>query len=107
MHDILNLLKQALQEFTELINNGIKKEITIYTDDDTPDVPNTETDLEKIKSVLPFWPRLYCKLSNDNDRRVREYAHKAHLQSKYTCRRPFKNIAIVNNHPNRLKDVTV
>lgn len=104
MHDILNLLKQALQEFTELINNGIKKEVTTNTDDDTTDVPNTETDLEKIKSVLPFWPRLYCKLSNDNDRRVREYAHKAHLQSKYTCRRQFKNIAIVNNHPKFEKD---
>ena len=79
-----------------MINNGSKTQITASTDDDgedTTDVPNTETDLEKIKSVLPFWPRLYCKLSNDNDRRVREYAHKAHLQSKYKFHRQIKDLA--------------
>lgn len=35
--------------------------------------------LESVKTVLPFWPRIYAKLALDDDRRVREHAQKAHL----------------------------
>jgi hypothetical protein len=31
--------------------------------------------------VLPYWPRLYSRLANDHDRRVREATQKAHLIS--------------------------
>lgn len=31
-----------------------------------------------MKSVLPFWPRLYCSLATDIDYRVREAAQQAH-----------------------------
>lgn len=47
---------KALQEFTELIG---------------------KSDLEVVKSVLPFWPRLYSNLSTDVEHRVRESAQQA------------------------------
>ncbi|XP_068219475.1 E3 ubiquitin-protein ligase listerin isoform X2 [Palaemon carinicauda] len=34
-------------------------------------------DLESVKSALPFWPRIYSKLSVDTERRVREAAQVA------------------------------
>mgnify|MGYP007022690594 CR=1 FL=1 len=36
--------------------------------------------------IMPYWPRLYTRLSNDQDRRVREMAQKAHWVGKYTLR---------------------
>ena len=38
----------------------------------------SQSPVEALKSVLPFWPRIYAKLAIDNDRRVRESAQKAH-----------------------------
>ncbi|KAG1653826.1 E3 ubiquitin-protein ligase listerin [Nymphon striatum] len=35
-------------------------------------------EIEALKAVLPFWPRIYNKLSFDPDRRVREATHVAH-----------------------------
>lgn len=31
-----------------------------------------ERDADIVKGVLPYWPRIYCKISLDHDRRVRE-----------------------------------
>uniref|UniRef100_A0A8C4JUW9 E3 ubiquitin-protein ligase listerin n=1 Tax=Dromaius novaehollandiae TaxID=8790 RepID=A0A8C4JUW9_DRONO len=31
-----------------------------------------EREAEVVKGVLPYWPRIYCKISLDHDRRVRE-----------------------------------
>ncbi|XP_050829489.1 E3 ubiquitin-protein ligase listerin isoform X2 [Serinus canaria] len=31
-----------------------------------------EKEAEVVKGVLPYWPRIYCKISLDHDRRVRE-----------------------------------
>uniref|UniRef100_A0A8C0BHX6 E3 ubiquitin-protein ligase listerin n=1 Tax=Buteo japonicus TaxID=224669 RepID=A0A8C0BHX6_9AVES len=31
-----------------------------------------EREVEVVKGVLPYWPRIYCKISLDHDRRVRE-----------------------------------
>ncbi|XP_049597872.1 E3 ubiquitin-protein ligase listerin [Syngnathus scovelli] len=31
-----------------------------------------ERDAEDVKGVLPYWPRIYCKISVDHDRRIRE-----------------------------------
>ncbi|CAN7988883.1 unnamed protein product [Ixodes hexagonus] len=39
-----------------------------------------EKDTELVKGALPFWPRLYNKLTLDNDRRVREATHRVHEQ---------------------------
>lgn len=36
------------------------------------------SDSELVKTVLPFWPRLYCLLATDVDYRVREAAQQAH-----------------------------
>ncbi|XP_055621838.1 E3 ubiquitin-protein ligase listerin [Toxorhynchites rutilus septentrionalis] len=47
---------KALQEFTELIG---------------------KSDLDVVKAVLPFWPRLYSNLSTDVEHRVRETAQQA------------------------------
>ncbi|XP_055609013.1 E3 ubiquitin-protein ligase listerin [Uranotaenia lowii] len=47
---------KALQEFTELIG---------------------KSELDVVKSVLPFWPRLYANLSTDVEHRVRETAQQA------------------------------
>jgi hypothetical protein len=37
----------------------------------------TNSELEVVKTVLPFWPRLYCQLAVDIEHRVREAAHQA------------------------------
>ncbi|XP_055470789.1 E3 ubiquitin-protein ligase listerin isoform X1 [Psammomys obesus] len=37
----------------------------------------TERDTEAVKGVLPYWPRIFCKISLDHDRRVREATHQA------------------------------
>ena len=50
---------KALQEFSELCEQ------------------NT---VDTLKTVLPFWPRIFSRLAVDGDRRVREYLHKAHMQ---------------------------
>lgn len=34
-------------------------------------------ELEVLKTVLPFWPRLYCSLAVDAEHRVREASHLA------------------------------
>ncbi|XP_053685339.1 E3 ubiquitin-protein ligase listerin [Sabethes cyaneus] len=47
---------KALQEFTDLIS---------------------KSELEVVKAVLPFWPRLYSNLSTDVEHRVRETAQQA------------------------------
>ncbi|XP_058124895.1 E3 ubiquitin-protein ligase listerin [Anopheles ziemanni] len=47
---------KALLEFTELINSA---------------------ELEVVKAVLPFWPRLFVNLSTDAEHRVRETAQQA------------------------------
>lgn len=47
---------KALQEFTELV---------------------LKTETNTVKSILPFWPRLYNNLSTDTEHRVREAAQQA------------------------------
>ncbi|MEJ1283029.1 listerin E3 ubiquitin protein ligase 1 [Cricetulus griseus] len=37
----------------------------------------TERDPEAVKGVLPYWPRIFCKISLDHDRRVREATQQA------------------------------
>ncbi|GAB5576324.1 E3 ubiquitin-protein ligase listerin isoform X1 [Prionailurus iriomotensis] len=37
----------------------------------------TERDTEVVKGVLPYWPRIFCKISLDHDRRVREATQQA------------------------------
>ncbi|OBS72005.1 hypothetical protein A6R68_13417 [Neotoma lepida] len=37
----------------------------------------TERDTEAVKGVLPYWPRIFCKVSLDHDRRVREATQQA------------------------------
>ncbi|XP_047420433.1 E3 ubiquitin-protein ligase listerin [Sciurus carolinensis] len=36
-----------------------------------------ERDTEIVKGVLPYWPRIFCKISLDHDRRVREATQQA------------------------------
>ncbi|XP_038622102.1 E3 ubiquitin-protein ligase listerin [Tachyglossus aculeatus] len=36
-----------------------------------------ERDAETVRGVLPYWPRIYCKISLDHDRRVREATQQA------------------------------
>lgn len=50
---------KALQEFSELCE---------------------QTPVEVLKTVLPFWPRIFSRLAVDGDRRVRENLHKSHYQ---------------------------
>ena len=52
---------QAVQEFTDLIEEDSCSE-------------------EDVKALLPFWPRIFSKLSTDNDKRVREATQKAQLK---------------------------
>ncbi|XP_041115888.1 E3 ubiquitin-protein ligase listerin-like [Polyodon spathula] len=40
----------------------------------------TERESEIVKGVLPYWPRIYCKISMDHDRRVREATGQAFEQ---------------------------
>uniref|UniRef100_A0A1B6LZH6 E3 ubiquitin-protein ligase listerin n=1 Tax=Graphocephala atropunctata TaxID=36148 RepID=A0A1B6LZH6_9HEMI len=37
-----------------------------------------DSDVEALKPVLPYWPRLFCVLSTDEQHRVREAVHAAH-----------------------------
>ncbi|XP_049641695.1 E3 ubiquitin-protein ligase listerin [Suncus etruscus] len=37
----------------------------------------TERDTDIVKGVLPYWPRIFCKISLDPDRRVREATQQA------------------------------
>uniref|UniRef100_A0A8K9XDK5 E3 ubiquitin-protein ligase listerin n=1 Tax=Oncorhynchus mykiss TaxID=8022 RepID=A0A8K9XDK5_ONCMY len=46
-----------------------------------------ERDSEVVKGVLPYWPRIYCKISMDHDRRVREATQQAFLQLVLKVRR--------------------
>uniref|UniRef100_T1E3L6 E3 ubiquitin-protein ligase listerin n=1 Tax=Crotalus horridus TaxID=35024 RepID=T1E3L6_CROHD len=39
-----------------------------------------ERETEIVKGVLPYWPRIYCKISLDHDRRVREATQQAFEQ---------------------------
>ncbi|KAH0624881.1 hypothetical protein JD844_032757 [Phrynosoma platyrhinos] len=39
-----------------------------------------EREAEVVKGVLPYWPRIYCKISADHDRRVREATQEAFEQ---------------------------
>ncbi|KAM4699688.1 E3 ubiquitin-protein ligase listerin [Discoglossus pictus] len=39
-----------------------------------------ERDMETVRGVLPYWPRNYCKISLDLDRRVREATQQAFVQ---------------------------
>ncbi|XP_068188141.1 E3 ubiquitin-protein ligase listerin [Antennarius striatus] len=39
-----------------------------------------ERDAEEVKGVLPYWPRIYCKISVDHDRRIREATQQAFEQ---------------------------
>ncbi|XP_076876676.1 E3 ubiquitin-protein ligase listerin [Brachyhypopomus gauderio] len=39
-----------------------------------------ERDPDIVRGVLPYWPRIYCKISVDHDRRVREAAQQAFEQ---------------------------
>ena len=52
---------QAVQEFTEQIS-GLPDDV--------------------VKSILPYWPRIYNKIATDHDRRVREAVQKALLAGK-------------------------
>ncbi|XP_068600675.1 E3 ubiquitin-protein ligase listerin [Brachionichthys hirsutus] len=39
-----------------------------------------ERDAEEVKGVLPYWPRIYCRISVDCDRRIREATQQAFEQ---------------------------
>ncbi|XP_066476312.1 E3 ubiquitin-protein ligase listerin [Tiliqua scincoides] len=39
-----------------------------------------ERETEIVKGVLPYWPRIYCKICTDHDRRVREATQQAFEQ---------------------------
>ena len=63
-------LKQALQEFHDLCESG-----GINQDE-------SKTSEAGMHLILPYWPRLYSRLANEQDRRVREATQKAHLVGK-------------------------
>ncbi|XP_029028870.1 E3 ubiquitin-protein ligase listerin [Betta splendens] len=46
-----------------------------------------ERDAEVVKGVLPYWPRIYCKISLDHDRRIREATQLAFEQLVLKVRR--------------------
>uniref|UniRef100_A0A7N8XDU9 E3 ubiquitin-protein ligase listerin n=1 Tax=Mastacembelus armatus TaxID=205130 RepID=A0A7N8XDU9_9TELE len=46
-----------------------------------------ERDAEEVKGVLPYWPRIYCKISMDHDRRIREATQQAFEQLVLKVRR--------------------
>ncbi|KAM3869223.1 E3 ubiquitin-protein ligase listerin [Diretmus argenteus] len=46
-----------------------------------------ERDAEVVKGVLPYWSRIYCKISVDHDRRVREATQQAFEQLVLKVRR--------------------
>ncbi|XP_058483459.1 E3 ubiquitin-protein ligase listerin [Solea solea] len=46
-----------------------------------------ERDATEVKGVLPYWPRIYCKISMDHDRRIREATQQAFEQLVLKVRR--------------------
>lgn len=46
-----------------------------------------ERNAEEVKGVLPYWPRIYCKISVDHDRRIREATQQAFEQLVLKVRR--------------------
>lgn len=46
-----------------------------------------DRDAEDVKGVLPYWPRIYCKMSMDYDRRIREATQIAFEQLVLKVRR--------------------
>nr|XP_046266953.1 E3 ubiquitin-protein ligase listerin isoform X2 [Scatophagus argus] len=46
-----------------------------------------ERDAEEVKGVLPYWPKIYCKISVDHDRRIREATQQAFEQLVLKVRR--------------------
>ncbi|KAM9788487.1 E3 ubiquitin-protein ligase listerin [Neosynchiropus ocellatus] len=46
-----------------------------------------ERSAEDVKGVLPYWPRIYCKISVDHDRRIREATQLAFEQLVLKVRR--------------------
>ncbi|XP_077977369.1 E3 ubiquitin-protein ligase listerin-like isoform X1 [Glandiceps talaboti] len=46
-----------------------------------------EKDEDIVKGILPYWHRLYAKIANDHDRRVREAIQQAHEQVAVKVRR--------------------
>jgi hypothetical protein len=58
---------KALQEFQEVCS--------LPSNESEPSL----TSKEGVLLILPYWPRLYTRLANDTDRRVREATQKAHL----------------------------
>ncbi|XP_041657592.1 E3 ubiquitin-protein ligase listerin [Cheilinus undulatus] len=46
-----------------------------------------ERDAEEVKGVLPYWPRIYCKIAVDHDRRIREATQQAFEQLVLKVRR--------------------
>ncbi|XP_064208679.1 E3 ubiquitin-protein ligase listerin isoform X1 [Anguilla rostrata] len=46
-----------------------------------------EREAEIVKGVLPYWPRIYCKISVDHDRRVREATQQSFQQLILKVRR--------------------
>ncbi|ELT92500.1 hypothetical protein CAPTEDRAFT_134741 [Capitella teleta] len=49
-----------------------------------------EKDSESVKTVLPFWPRIYSKISMDQDRRVREACQQSH---EHLCMKVHRDLA--------------
>ena len=66
------LFFKALQEFQEVCSLPINESEPCLTSK------------EGVLLILPYWPRLYTRLANDTDRRVREATQKAHLVGKET-----------------------
>uniref|UniRef100_A0A3P8VKB1 E3 ubiquitin-protein ligase listerin n=1 Tax=Cynoglossus semilaevis TaxID=244447 RepID=A0A3P8VKB1_CYNSE len=46
-----------------------------------------ERDASVVKGVLPYWPRIYCKIAVDHDRRIREATQQAFEQLVLKVRR--------------------
>uniref|UniRef100_A0A669CT60 E3 ubiquitin-protein ligase listerin n=1 Tax=Oreochromis niloticus TaxID=8128 RepID=A0A669CT60_ORENI len=46
-----------------------------------------ERDADVVKGILPYWPRIYCKISVDHDRRIREATQQAFEQLVLKVRR--------------------
>ena len=72
LNDFFALFFKALQEFQEVCS--------LPSNESEPSL----TSKEGVLLILPYWPRLYTRLANDTDRRVREATQKAHLVGKET-----------------------
>ena len=77
------LFFKALQEFQEVCS--------LPSNESEPCL----TSKEGVLLILPYWPRLYTRLANDTDRRVREATQKAHLVGKETEQLPTLDYRIV------------